>query len=259
MKNHIKPLYCLGTPVLPATYGESLSYMEVQGKMQYTINQMIENQEDFDERLETSEGDIDALEERMDTAEGDIDALEDRMGTAEDEIDALEGRMDTAESDIDALEGRMDTAEGDIDALEGRMDTAEGDIDALEGRMDTAEGDIDALEGGMPRNYPVVIDSISVADGESKVVGYVDLHTGVDRVSSLFTCTLNYEVRVTGGSSFGTVTADIRLDGDSIGEFEFTYFNGGMHNECMIVPVDMLYVGNHIVDVVVSADDCTLA
>ena len=248
-----------GVPVLPAIYGESLSYMEVQGKMQYQINGLIDNQEEFDERLGSTEGDVDALEGRMDTAEGDIDSLEERMGTAEGDIDAVEGRLDTAEGDIDSLEERMGTAEGDIDALEGRMDTAEGDIDALEGRMDTAEGDIDALESGMPRNYPVVIDSISVADGESKVVGYVDLHTGVNRISSLFTCTLNYEVRITGGSSFGTVTADIRLDGDSIGEFEFTYFNGGMHNECMIVPVDMQYASNHIVDVIVSADDCTLA
>ena len=128
MKNHVKPLYCLGTPVLPAVYGESLSYMEVQGKMQYNINQMIENQEDFDERLGECEETVAGFEER-------VSALEEGLGTAEDDIDALEDRMGTAEGDIDGLEDRMGTAEGDIDSLEGRMDTAEGDIDSLEGHV----------------------------------------------------------------------------------------------------------------------------
>ena len=220
-----------GVPVLPAIYGESLSYMEVQGKMQYQINELIDNQEEFDERLGEAESDIDSLEERMGTAEGDIDAVEERMGTAE----------------------------GDIDAVEERMGTAEGDIDALEERMGTAEGDIDAVENNVPKNYTTVLNSISVEDGQTKVIGYVDLHTGVDNVSSLFTCTLNYLVNITNGYTYGTVVVNIKLDNSSVGEFELTYFNGGMRNECVIVPVDMQYAGNHIVEVVMTAENCTLS
>lgn len=82
------------------------------------------------EKIRNHETRISALEawkvvtdERLDTAEGDIDALEERMNTAESDIDALEGRMDTAENDIDALETQMPSS---IAADAGKVLTATG-------------------------------------------------------------------------------------------------------------------------------------
>ena len=78
------------------------------------------------------DGRLNSLEDRMDTAESDIDALETRMGVTE-------SRLDSHDTALDLLDQRLDTAESDIDALE----TA---VDGLDRRLDQAESDIDDLQ-----------------------------------------------------------------------------------------------------------------
>ena len=52
----VKRLKLCGTPVLPAVYGESLSYGEVLGKMQVTINELIDKVDELEDRVEALEG-----------------------------------------------------------------------------------------------------------------------------------------------------------------------------------------------------------
>lgn len=314
MKNHVKPLYCCGTPVLPAVYGESLSFMEIQGKMQYNINQMIENQEDFDERLNSANDDIDALEGRVDTAEGDIDALEGRMddaerhiSNAEGDIDSLEGRMDGAERDIDALEGRMDGAEGDIDNIQDQIGTnrlgtsvptydvqfndhtygandgvTAGTFQFVKNAVSVANnighdaqvepatvttvkvGGWDELVASIPVDYSENISGITVSAGGSETVSRFEFYNNATIMKLVITVYLNYDVRVTG--SYGTVTVNIKIDGnDNI--FTYDYADSGDVGECITMPYTGIpvvqepnqMIGNHVVEVVVSATDCSLS
>ena len=84
--------------------------------------------------------DIAALEGRMDTAEGEIDALQ----AADTEQD---GRLDALEASDTAQDGKITALEAADTALGERVSEAEGKITTAEGKITTAEGDIDALEG----------------------------------------------------------------------------------------------------------------
>lgn len=84
------------------------------------------------EAAEEAAATVETYGTRLETAEGDIDALELRMGTAEDDIDALEAlnlgtRMTAAEGDIDNLETAVASKANSSDvnsALAGKVDIA---------------------------------------------------------------------------------------------------------------------------------------
>lgn len=52
----IEYMHVCGAPVLPAVYGESLSYGEELGKMQEKINELIDAIEELKNRVEALEG-----------------------------------------------------------------------------------------------------------------------------------------------------------------------------------------------------------
>lgn len=134
---------------------------QVDGKAASSWVQQIDtqNQQDhagFRQRMDDIEGsvaqkasqsDFDLLEGRVDTAEGDIDALEGRMGSAESSI-----ALKASQADLDSVEGRVDTAESDIDSLESRMGSAETALSSLASSSAIVEldGRIDVLEAAMP-------------------------------------------------------------------------------------------------------------
>lgn len=138
----------------------------------------LQNADDaMEARLDIVEPKVTSLEGRMNTAEGDIDALESGKAdksyvdsqdfALQGEINALEVRMDSAETNITglssskadlsyvnsqlaSLQSNADDIEGfgqdirdDLDAEIARAEAAEG---ALDGRLDTAESKISALE-----------------------------------------------------------------------------------------------------------------
>lgn len=92
---------------------------------------------------------------RLDTAEGDIDALELRMGTAEDDIDALKAlnlgtRLTAAEGDIDNLETSVAAKANSSDvtaALAGKVDSHMGKADYL--RVVKSQTGSDAINGAV--------------------------------------------------------------------------------------------------------------
>lgn len=114
----------------------------------------------LDGRLDTAEGEIDALQAADTALQGADTALDGRLDTAEGTLVSHGTRITTAEGDIDALQaadvaldGRLDAAEpaitalqGADTALDGRLDTAEGTITSHGTRITTAEGEIDALQ-----------------------------------------------------------------------------------------------------------------
>lgn len=83
--------------------------------------------EGFRTDIDANEAAIGAVRGRVDTAEGEIDALQEAIATK------------AAQADLETLAGRVTTAEGEIDTLQSDLDTAEEAIEALEGLVgDTA-------------------------------------------------------------------------------------------------------------------------
>ena len=53
--NKLKPIVTHTNPVLPADYGDALSYGEMLGKLVYTVNQLIDEIEELNERVQALE------------------------------------------------------------------------------------------------------------------------------------------------------------------------------------------------------------
>ena len=55
---HVKKFRINSTPVLPAEYGDSLSYGEIQGKIIDKLNELIDSVNDLEQRVTELEGRI---------------------------------------------------------------------------------------------------------------------------------------------------------------------------------------------------------
>ena len=105
--------------VLPIVYDDSLSYMELLGKVVQKVNEVISIVNDIDGEI------INQISVILDSW------LED--GTLaeiinEEIFDGLDARIAAAESDIDALQAAYDTADGQIIALNRRINAAETNL-----------------------------------------------------------------------------------------------------------------------------------
>lgn len=101
-----------GVPVLPAIYGESLSYMEVQGKMQYQINELIDNQEEFDEKLTQDEATLENHGERITQNENDIEQLEEDLDETNETLGRVTNRVTAVEDTANSVRNDFDTQIG---------------------------------------------------------------------------------------------------------------------------------------------------
>lgn len=157
----------------------------------------------LDGRLDTAEGEIDALQAadtalqgadtaldgRLDTAEGTLVSHGTRITTAEGEIDALQaadialdGRLDAAEPAITALQG-ADTA------LDGRLDTAESTLTSHGTRITTAEGEIDALQTAtVPATIAATVygeaNSLGTSTALAKIIGVTGAGAAAGRANA---------------------------------------------------------------------------
>ena len=89
--------------------------------------------------------DIVGIKSRLDSAEGDIDALKEQNGNSvlTTTAQTLSGAVNELDADISSLDGRLDIVEDDINNVSTGL---KAKVDALETAMSTAEGDIDNLE-----------------------------------------------------------------------------------------------------------------
>lgn len=137
--------------------GDAAALTDGYNLSMYKLDDYLKGQQD---QLNDHEERITSLEERMDTAEADIDALEDRMDdaerrldVAEDDIDALEKRMDDAETrldghdvDITNINTNLDGVHADIDALQERVTITETRLDDHDTQLEQLQTDLDAAE-----------------------------------------------------------------------------------------------------------------
>lgn len=85
------------------------------------------------------------IKSRLDSAEGDIDALEAQNGNSvlTTTAQTLSGAVNELDADVSALDGRLDIVEDDINNVSTGLKAKVADLGT---RMTSAEGDIDALE-----------------------------------------------------------------------------------------------------------------
>ena len=166
----------------------------------------------------------DALEKSLDLARVAGEAIEvqnlrndeqdARLDSAEGDIDALEGRVTTAEGDIDALEGRVTTAENDIDTLQTQM-AGKADQTALDQtntNVTNVSNRVSAVENYFDANHIIKLENLP----EQVRTGMKPLGTFQVGVDTLPAATVANEWQYYIVDNYGSVDLSAAQDGSKM-------------------------------------------
>ena len=109
----IRGLIC--QKILPLTYDESLSYMELLCKVLDTVNQIIEVIDDFTpESLDEIKARLDAVEAKNSEQDQDIEILKQSVRNVNSLLIVLNERMGAVEASVSDLSGRLGILENTV-------------------------------------------------------------------------------------------------------------------------------------------------
>ena len=145
------------TDSVPTEKAVADAIIAVRDELNLTISQV---QQTLQTNIDANTALINALDSRVNTLEGEMDAVEAKNVEQDGRLTAIEtknteqdGRLDTVEADITAIETKNTEQDGRLDAVEaanvvqdGRLSTLESEMDAVEAKNTEQDGRLTAVE-----------------------------------------------------------------------------------------------------------------
>lgn len=288
----IKKLRPYGTPVLPQIYGESLSYMEILGKLEVQVNHVIDNVNEcidvvsgYDDRLSSVESGLSSLGLTVSALQGNVVALSGTVGELQTAVSGLSGSVSALSETVSGissdltgltvmvynLSARVSDAEGnitnlrsDLSALTETVNTISGDLANLVSgiynltiRVSNAETDIRKLEqqNCVSFVYGETNDTI-IGNNSTARIGTIEFNSE-NTVVMIAGC-LNCTATITVPNINSYITIILLIDGENIEHYTQTVNDGSMLLNFSFRCNDITS-GNHFAEIKAETNNCSLS